>query len=292
MKAERRHDLKTNTLARGIEGVPGYWREYGSRILLGVTLFLVLFLLARFWMQRRQQEQMAIDAAQGNALSAIQQLDSLPREYTAGLSSSEFIARQRDALVQEAESAIDTLLNSKDPQKLAAGYVARGDLNWRLATLPPIPGAETRPTLAVSKSSKELWDAAKQAYQRVLEPPLNESLYAVINARLSLAAVAENEHDWDTAKRHYQALIDDPKLQSYPGYKDYAKQRMELLTQMPTPTLLMPPSTQAATTRSVLGPFPMPSTSPATAPSTAPATSEPVTTQATTAPATQVGSDR
>ena len=46
---ERRHDLKTNALARGVEGMPRSLREYGSRILLVVLVAAIVFLLVRYW---------------------------------------------------------------------------------------------------------------------------------------------------------------------------------------------------------------------------------------------------
>jgi len=287
MKAQRRHELKTNTLARGLEGLPGYWREYGSRVLLFITVVLVAFLVVRFWMQRRQQEQVAVERAGADAFTAIQRLGDLPRSYSIGPAAGDFIAQQRQALVQEAESSIDTMLSSKDPKVLALAYVARGDLDWKLATLPPVPGAETRPTLGVGRSPEDLLNAAKQAYEKVLEPPLNEQVYASINARLSLAAIAENEHDWDAAKRHYQAIIDDPKLQAYQAYKQYAKERLALLPQIQQPALLVPATKPAATTRAAIPPFPF--SAPSTEATTAPASTEPSTAPATepSTPATQ-----
>ena len=56
MKAERRHDLKTNALARGLEGFPYYWRTYGSQALLVVLIFLIVFMLVRYWNEKKARQ--------------------------------------------------------------------------------------------------------------------------------------------------------------------------------------------------------------------------------------------
>jgi hypothetical protein len=46
MKAQRRHELKTNTLAQQLERLPFTLREHGGKILLAVIAVLLIIVLA------------------------------------------------------------------------------------------------------------------------------------------------------------------------------------------------------------------------------------------------------
>ena len=280
MKAERRHDLKTNALARGIEGLPDYWRDYGNKVLLVIIVALLVFLGVRYWNQKRASEAEAVAESLQSAQSALADLDRLPMGYMSALAQPTALAEQRQKTVQNAETAINTVINdARDPKALASGYLAKGELNWKLANLPEIPGAQTQPSLRMSKSSDEFLNAARSAYEQVIQPQFSGQTLAVFQARLGLAAIAENQQKWDAARQQYQAIIDSPTFP--PEFKSYAKDRLAELPQLEKPALLgegpnlfANPSTAPA----AMGPFPISQTAPATVPTTTP-TSSPSTTQ-------------
>src|SRR4051812_4844113 len=57
MKAERRHDLKTNALASAMLDFPTFMKEYGSRALLGVLIVgLVIMLIIQYTSGRATQD--------------------------------------------------------------------------------------------------------------------------------------------------------------------------------------------------------------------------------------------
>jgi hypothetical protein len=58
MKAERRHELKTNALARFLEALPDLSRNYGGKALLFIVLLLLLvvFIRTRISANRQQVE--------------------------------------------------------------------------------------------------------------------------------------------------------------------------------------------------------------------------------------------
>lgn len=283
MKAERRHDLKTNALARGIEGLPDYWRDYGNKLLLVVIAALLVYLGVRYWSQKRANEAQAVTESLQSAQSALQDLDRLPMGYMSAMAQPSALADQRQKAVQSAEIAINTVINdARDPKALASGYLAKAELNWKLANMPEIPGAQTQPSLRMSKNPDEFLNAARSAYEQVLQPQFSGQTLATFQARLGLAAIAENQQKWDAARQQYQAILDASNFP--PEFKSYASDRLAELPNLQKPALLgegpnlfSHPATQP-TTPEALGPFPTPQTTPASSPSTAPVlTSGPTT---------------
>ena len=70
MKAERRHELQTNSLALWLQiRLPEYWQKYGNHILLGLII-----VIGAFWFVRWRIEAPKKAAAQaGQVLSAVDQ---------------------------------------------------------------------------------------------------------------------------------------------------------------------------------------------------------------------------
>ena len=89
MKAERRHELKTNTLARGIEGVPNFWREHGNQILLIVLVAAVTFLLVRYWNEKKAKDAASVAINLQTAHTELGMLTQLPFRMAEGASRSE-----------------------------------------------------------------------------------------------------------------------------------------------------------------------------------------------------------
>jgi hypothetical protein len=282
MKAERRHELKTNALARGLEGLPDYWREYGNKVLLVIIAALVVFLIVRYWREKRAHDAQVVAESLQTAQTALQELDRLPMGYLSALGQGAALATQRQTIVQNAETSINSAINdAKDPQALARAYLAKGELNWKLANMPEIPGAQTQPSLRMSKSPEDFLSAARSAYEQVLQPQFAGDPFAVFQARLGLAAIAENQQQWETARKQYEAIANAANFP--PEFKSYAKDRLAELPQLEKPALLgegpnlfgnQPTTTTAP---APLGPFPLPETGPTTVPSSAPATSAPTT---------------
>jgi tetratricopeptide (TPR) repeat protein len=261
MKAERRHDLKTNALARGVEGAPELWREYGSRILLVVLVAAIVFLLVKYWNEKKAQDAKVVAESIEAANNLVHQLNLLPLEYAGSASE---LAENRQKTVQQAEEAINKVLNStKDPKTLANAYLARGDLNWSLANFPDTPGAATLPAQLQISDRSGLADQARSSYEKVLVPPYSGSTTDVFYARMGLAAVAENQGQWDQARAQYQAIKDGANMPD--SFKEIAGTRLGVLPKVQTPVLLVPPP--------VVAPGPpasMPTTGRVAAPTTAP----------------------
>lgn len=287
MKAERRHDLKTNALARGVEGAPDLWREYGSRILLMVLVAAIVFLLVKYWNDKKARDAATLIESMETATSSVRQLGVLPLEIQAGGSATD-VAENRQKITQQAEQAINFVLNSsKDPKQLANAYLARGDLNWTLASFPTVPGAETLPATLQLPNRDTFVEQARSSYAKILEPAFSGSTADVFYARMGLAAIAENGGQWDQAKAQYQAISGGKDMPE--SFKDIAAARLKMLPKYQSPALLVAPpvvvvpppvstqtttgTTEPTTSLSSLSTLPavmIPTTVPVTMPSTAP----------------------
>ena len=285
MKAERRHELKQNTLARGLETLPDVSRRHGSKVMFGVLAVLALILLVRWRItaSRGEAEQAAFALNTGRDL--IQRLDEAAEK---GVPPAQLASFAQEVAKGVDQSVTQVLEATTDPKMVAEARLVQGDLNWKLANFPEFPGATTRPQLALPKSDEQLLASAADAYQAALavSPPVESA----VSARLGLAAVHENRREWDKAKEQYQKVVDDAAVPK--PLKDVAAAAMSRLVELRKPPLVAPPTTMQldflgrpippttgpatgpATTQGTTGPATGPAIGPATSPVTAPATGD------------------
>jgi hypothetical protein len=234
MKTERRHELKTNALARFVENSPKFAQRHGNKVLLVIILIFLAVFLVRYRLQQAEDARITAATNLSTAESAINDLNASSLRV---LGNQELMAQARNNDISEAEGALDTtLLTAQDPMVRAEANVVRGNLNWILANLPALPAAATQPAMALKKTSEEYLTAAQSAYSEVLKDPLSQNHHAVTAARLGLAAIAENRGDWDAASRAYHQVSDDPATD--PNFKTYADVRAKLLDELKHPVLL------------------------------------------------------
>lgn len=238
MKAQRRHELKTNELARGLEHAPEFFRRYGGKILAAlIVLVLAIYLL--YWRTagaRRESEEAA------KSLSGVRYLIGELKNTNPLRTNINELAKLRADIARDAAAVIDAALKQGgDPKIQANVLVARGDLNWTLANLPDMPSAATQPAMQFKQNESELLKSAEEAYQEVLNRFPDEPL-AVASAHFGLAAVAENRADWGAAARHYQMVAGADKVP--PIFKQQAEDRLVKLEEIRRPVLIGEPATQ------------------------------------------------
>jgi hypothetical protein len=291
MKAERRHELKSNTLATKLVTLPDTSKKFAGRILLVCAVVAVIaFLIAnRITASNASKLQQGQDLAMGRQL--IDQLKQPPNPYFPGLSPSAVQRTSEDAL-----AAIQGVIDSaSDPKLLAEAWVAKGDLDWTLANdywhrdgTPMLPGAATQPAMRPKQDRDTLLKDAAAAYQEVMDRYQNQPL-ARTSAQFGLAAIAEdrgavshNTNDWLAAEELYKAIQNSADTPA--SMKDQAKVRLDLLAEVQKPVILGTPEKPivippTATTPAASAPA-------ATAPAATtlievkPATAQPATTQA------------
>ena len=102
MKSERRHELKTNALARRLEGFPDYWREYGNKVMLVIIVFLIAYLAVRYYNDKKIRQSQDVASSletiqtQLGTLDQIEQMSSRADPTTvAELRQEIHLRRQR-----------------------------------------------------------------------------------------------------------------------------------------------------------------------------------------------------
>jgi tetratricopeptide (TPR) repeat protein len=261
MKAERRHELQTNTLAQFLSDLPLYLRFHANKILIGVILICLIVILVRHRMGAAREQVQMTRGRLAQTQEALGRLEFLDRTNLSDAGR----ALERKKIASEASVAIEQVLaDTKDPDDAAvraAAWIARGDLNWELANMRPPAGAATQPQLALQHPPAVYLENAEDAYKNVLKNYASQKV-AKVTALLGLAAIEENRGNWDQAKEYYNQVLADQSLAQ--AFRDVARQRLELIPRIRTPVYLgsfsstqpSPPATMAAAT--------LPATQPAT----------------------------
>src|SRR4051812_25820831 len=146
MKAERRHQLQENSLVHALEAAPFFFRRYGTQILLGLLIVVLVFVLIR---NRAANAQLTEEECRKSLTNARFAIEQLPRTVPMGAAadpkdSLDRVARAREGVEQQLNFIFE---HAEDPAILAEARLARGDLNWELANYPKFAEAATRPSL-------------------------------------------------------------------------------------------------------------------------------------------------
>ncbi len=260
MKAERRHELQTNTLAKVLHDLPLYLRFHANKILVGVIVLCVLVLLVRHRINSARLARESTLDALVNARGAVEQLKSVDRTQTNDVAR----VQERKKIAGEINSAVDQVLqNTSDPADAAIradAMVLRGDLYWTLANLPALPGAATQPSAMVAQQSPaEYLAASERAYEAVVSK-YDAQKVAKASALLGLAAIEENRGNWDKATAYYDSVVKDTGIAQV--FKGLAAQRLAMVPLIRVPVYLG----SFSSTRPTSEPSTMPTSSPSTLP--------------------------
>ena len=251
MKAQRRHELKQNSLIATLQQLPTTIKQYQSQIALVVVVIALAVVVIRYKInsaaERLAEAQASLGIA-GDDLSRLRQTVPNPRD------DSKAIMQEREMLysegIKEADDALEKAPLSKESLR-AQTLLTKGDLNFEVANAPELPGAATEPSLRPSESDQQLLDDAYEAYSQVVQNYPSQTS-DVTQARFGLGAVAEDRAvlnggsdpaQWAAAKQQFQAVLDSD---APAGFKNLAGQQMQLLPQLQRPlmTELSAPSSQ------------------------------------------------
>ncbi len=242
MKSERRHDLKANSLARGLQQLPELGRKHGVKILLAFIVLLLVVVLVRQRIITAREKAQAMRSELASAQSAVAEMGNIDAMLMSGKNLSD-IPQQLALQAQGIEDAVNQVLASaNDPGLKAQALVVQGDLNWQLANLPDLPGATTKPAFKASKA--EFLSRAAKAYQQVIEQYPKQSLSA-IRATFGLAAVKESQQDWDAASKLYEKITSDANI-ALP-FQNQARARADQLGKLQQPVWIGSPASQPTT---------------------------------------------
>ncbi|HUB23813.1 MAG TPA: hypothetical protein VL992_00190 [Tepidisphaeraceae bacterium] len=238
MKAERRHELRTNSLAMALANIPDTVRTNIITVILTVLIAGLTVFVVRYRLSLSQERSVrAVD----DLAVAREEIDEIKTMAGADASVGEEKFRDTTALLDSVMASLGS-----DPKVAARVLAARGDLNWNMAGL---AGATTQPSSG--ESADDYLKAAATAWQQVVEKYSDQEL-PVCDARLGLAAVAEDHGDFDQARKHYQAIIDDShapqviQIQARIMLQDLDKVAQPVVLAPGQATTSGPPATQPA----------------------------------------------
>ncbi len=260
MESERRPaNEKTDLEVLMRVKAPEFFEKHGANIILGIILLAAIVFF--FYQKRKTHQQEAYSTNVDTAIAynyAIQLRDLM---VPPGLSNDS--GRDRQALANEAFSRADKVLTSDaTPAQKASAQLAKAEVLWALAIMPPESLATSQPVSGFTPRTQQAYlEDARLAYFEILQKYPDQKEIAA-NALLSLAAICESGSKFDDAQDWYQKVLRDDTLRGV--YHDIAKSRLAALDDLKKPFVLMSPATQ-------------PTSRPANAPSTAPATSQPTT---------------
>jgi hypothetical protein len=251
MKADRRHQLQTNELARQLETFPETLKRHANKIILAVTVLVVVIFFLRYRNEQQQMKRLAV----ANAMAVAQTYPAALRSLDWQNLAPREIAQRRKQVIEDTNDAIETLLRDAEGDNAAAmraeAMVARGDLNWSLANALELPGATTEPALKLPRAREEYLKTASDAYADVVRSYASQ-ITAWTSAQFGLAAIAENRGEWDKAKEIYNAVIANKDVPE--SFRFQATVRVtNILPQIRNPVLIGAfgtpvPTTQSATT--------------------------------------------
>src|SRR5439155_12265944 len=143
MKSERRHKLRENELARVITKAPSFWQESGGKFLAACVAVLVVVILIRYRINSNREAATAAVQNLATARTVIEELHS--PQLLGGFAPPNETATRRRTLFNDANDAVGRAMTLSDDHKIQAeALLAKADLSWTLAQLPPLPGAATQ----------------------------------------------------------------------------------------------------------------------------------------------------
>jgi hypothetical protein len=240
MKAQRRRELKVNSLIWTLQGLPQTIKKYQSQVSLGLVLIALAIVLIQYRIRTGQERLEAARTSLGNAADDLQRLRTMGFDPE---SDGQTFMRQREGIFSDGLQQVDTVLQKTpdgEVQMKAQALLDKGDLNFEMANFPELTGAATQPALRPAESPDTLLSNASDAYSQAMRDYARQRP-VVTAAHFGLAAVAEDRaaggdpSQWDAARAQYQAVIDGDAEQPF---KVLAKQRLELLPQLQLPATI------------------------------------------------------
>ncbi|HUT28590.1 MAG TPA: tetratricopeptide repeat protein [Sedimentisphaerales bacterium] len=214
MKAEHRHELKTNELARWIADMPD-WAKKNFKI-IGVAA-LVVVLAAGSYLYFRYQRSI-VSAREQLRLTelAARRLSQHKRDI---LSAQNRVGDLAYLLLQLAENLQDFARSAEDGDRAALALIKRGET--LRAELHYRPRTVSRQDIAAQI------ERARQSYREALEKSSSNPLLKGM-ANFGLGLCQEELGNFDEAKQIYQAIVENAEFEGTTVVVQ-AKQRLETM---------------------------------------------------------------
>jgi len=228
MKAEHRHELKTNELAQWLMDLPE-WTKQNYKTIIYVAAVIVLAAGSAIW--HRYKTTVVADRKAFELTSA---LTSLPLQKMEILQSQVRGIDRSYILIQTADN-FETIAQTATSDEMAAfALIKKGDtLRMEL---------HFRPGNVNERDIASAVEKAKTAYNQALTKTQNPLFTA--KAKMALGLCEEELGNFDNARKIYDEIASDPELDGTPAK---AEANMRLLTMQDyTKKPFIAPSPEAA----------------------------------------------
>jgi len=224
MKAEHRHNLKTNELAKWLANFP-QWADENIKIIIYAAVVIILVIAAGAW--RYYSKNVSSTDQQIKFTSIINSLPKGKNEIITaqanGIDYSYMLLKMADILTSFTREA-------KNDQMAAVALIRRAelfriDLHYRLT--PPTP----------QEKNTQL-ENAKTSYQKALEKAGSDTSLISI-AKLGLGLCEEEQGNFDAAGQIYQQITKDTSLAGTTAFSQ-AKLRLETMDEYKQPVTFRP----------------------------------------------------
>lgn len=245
MKAEHRHELKTNELADWLTHIPE-WTKENSRVLIGGGAIVVIGLAIYYWSsynrnvrlpQQRLRLTGLISSVEAAKIATLR--NSMEEQNIMPLALSQPI----EDLGTFAEQAGNTTMAAS--AYLQRAKALRAEVHLR------------NPASGIGESQQQV-QLARESYLKAKELSGNDmSLRAA--AEYGLGLCAEEEGSYGEARKIYTAIVGNPDLEGTAAWAA-AQYRLELLPRLQTPIAFRPapPAPVAQTPDDITMPAPNP----------------------------------
>jgi tetratricopeptide (TPR) repeat protein len=198
MKAEHRHELKTNELVEWIQNLPQWFNE--NRITI-IAVVVVVAVAAGLYIWKYYAKDVAADQKQVQFTNLTGQVAYGKRQVAAAQAEGKDLSF---ILLQPAENLKNLALNASSSEMAALALIKRAEalraeLHYRLGSVS-------------SQEAASRIEQAKASYSQAIEKaPSNPSLVAA--AKLGLGLCEEELDNFDAAAQIYRGIADDPNFQ-------------------------------------------------------------------------------
>src|SRR5688572_17629525 len=114
MKAERRHALAENELAKVIKGAPSFWQQSGGKFLLGLIVVLLIIILIQYRVRSNREGLAQASEQLTLARGFIDQLQAETAQMSWMFAPPHDVAMRRKQAMSEANGAIESAMRLSD----------------------------------------------------------------------------------------------------------------------------------------------------------------------------------
>ena len=237
MKAEHRHELKTNELAEWIANLP-QWARQNIKMIIYVSVFLIL--VAGSYFYRRYQKNVVSVNKQINLTRIYNQLAQGKTQILQAQTRGMDISYQ---LIQIADDLKIRAQDIKDSQEAAFALIKRGEaLRMEL---------HYRPGTVNSDDLIAQINLAKESYNKAVEKSINNPSLMTM-AKLGLGLCEEELGNFTIAENIYRDITTNPSFEGTVAAAQ-AKLRLEIMDDLKQEITLAPsPKAQSKATQPVV----------------------------------------